>query len=420
MSTFHLILNLFSYFIFFLGGFIVWLDKKNIPALIQLPFFISAILIPLYVIDYSERFSDETIKMLTSINFLGACSIILGIFFGKIISIQKFTFFIKYYNYFVTLLGPRIIKFRRIVLLIFVSCLLITLCFIYMGVLPIFADNPMEAKFFKGGYKIRYDDISIIFRFFQSFLFVAIPLSFMLIIQKCRPFTKLILLFLIFWSVMLFVVNLYRGPVLYGLILMLALLASETKIKTFLFIFFISFVYSFGSIIYILIGVNDFPVDFNFFTEIAKGLPDIQDHLIFISNFKDDLKFTYGLSFFGGLIPGNFIYNPAVYTLSVINLSTDISQIASGGLRMPVYLHSFMAFSWAGVCFFSFLYGVLLTRYTLIYKSMDKNNFFNFAISTFWFIFVAQFFLNFYHLKYQNLLMIIFLIMILGSRIKIK
>ena len=414
------LLNLFSYFCFYLGGFLIWPSKRNIPALIQIPFFISAILIPLIAIDHSIRFTDQEISTLTLINFLGASSLIFGIVTGKILKIHKYIFFIKFYNSIISLIASNKNKITKLVVYLFTACLVLSFCYLYMGFIPILAEEPMTAKYFKGAYKSRYDDIAVLFRFFQSILFIAIPVSFLFLFQKIKSSNKLILILLCFWAILMFVINLYRGPVLSGLILVASLFAAKSSIKTLFFITFITALYCFGSLIFIFLGINEYPSNFSFLNEVSKGQPDIQDHLIFLSKFITYPTYSYGLTFFGALVPGNYEYNPAVYILNIVNPNSLIENIVSGGFRMTVYLHAFMAFSWIGTAFFSFLYGLLLTRYTLIFKNLNNKSIYNLGLNTLWFMFIAMIFLKFYHLKYQDIITGFFLILILGSEIKIS
>lgn len=414
------LMNLFSYFCFYLGGFLIWPSRKNIPALIQIPFFISAIFIPIFVVNYNERFTDIEITKLTLINFFGACFLIFGIITGKLIKVHNYIFLTKFYNTAISFFASKKNVILRLIIFLFFSCFGLTICFFYMGFIPILEGDPMMAKYFKGDYKVIYDDVSFFFRLFQTFLFLAIPVSLFMIFQKINKTNKFILIFLTLWSILLFAVNLYRGPVFSGIMMVLALFAAKSSYRALLFVLLLTLIYCFGSVIYYFLGLYNFPDNFNWLNEISKGQPDIQDHLIFISKFSDFPIYSGGITFIGALVPGNFEYNPAVYSLNIINPNNNITDIPSGGLRMTVYLHAFMAFSWVGTLIFSFIYGLLLTRYTLILKGLNNDTLYNIGINTLWFLFVASFFLQFYHLKYQGLIMLFFIIVLLGQEMRLN
>jgi hypothetical protein len=103
-----------------------------------------------------------------------------------------------------------------------------------------------------------------------------------------------------------------------------------------------------------------------FWQLIAAGNPDIADTISFVRAFDLNPIWTYGRTFYGGLIPGHYEWNPAVYVFKVTNPAADINDIASGGFRMPSAIWGYTAFGWLGVVLTSGLSG-LISGYTTKY-----------------------------------------------------
>jgi len=133
-------------------------------------------------------------------------------------------------------------------------------------------------------------------------------------------------------------------------------------------------IYLASSAFYFVVGVRDlttvssgFKDDHVFWRVIAAGTVDITDQLNFLDFFNRNPLWTYGRTVFGGLVPSHYEWNPAVYTLKVVNPGEDLSDIVSGGLRLPAPIWGYVSFQWIGVVVFCFLSGFikgLLLKFT--------------------------------------------------------
>jgi len=111
----------------------------------------------------------------------------------------------------------------------------------------------------------------------------------------------------------------------------------------------------------------------NIFETIALGAPDVLDHLTFLKSFNNTPLYTYGRTFYGGLIPGHYKWNPAVWSLMVSNPDGDLNEITSGGLRLPLPLWGYVSFSWTGVVLLSFFSGLINGYLIKAIKKMIKE-----------------------------------------------
>ncbi len=128
-------------------------------------------------------------------------------------------------------------------------------------------------------------------------------------------------------------------------------------------------VYFLGSAVYALLNALGFGAygqasSMNFIESVAAGAPDIADQLAFMTRWLADPVYSDGRTFVGGLVPGNYEWNPSVWTLSITNPGVDVAAISSGGYRLPPQVWGMVSFGWVGVFAVSLLYGWALGRLT--------------------------------------------------------
>jgi hypothetical protein len=385
----QILINLLAYACFGLGTLVIWPSRRNVVAWLGLPFFVIAYLIPLLVVDYREYANPAAVDALTTMNFLGALAMLAGMAVGAMLCSAP---------------SPRsnqpppvlAISDDRVFRTMLAGCLMMSFCFAWMGFLPIFAEQPFLAKFFKGEYKEKYDQVSVFYRLSQVLLATALPLAIPSILGKRSKKLSMVTL----WAVLLFAASLNRGTVVAGAVLVIAAWASTSTRRMVTFLVCATVLYSIGSSVYALLGIIIID-DFDVLQEIARGAPDIKDHLAFLGAFNVDQHLSYGFTFFGGLLPGNFYYNPSVFTLAIVNDTTDISEIASGGFRLPPSIAGYAAFSWLGVVAVPLVSGLIAGYFTSLLKRLMSNDLRSNVAAILWFQIYASFWIAFYAMAYQ-------------------
>jgi hypothetical protein len=399
MTPLQICINLFAYAVFSLGALLIWPSRKNVAAWLGLPFFVVAFLIPLLVVDYTQETNPEVIRDLTRMNLAGAMAMVVGMIFGTQITLPSLP--LRFRQDYGRDDLPGVL--RRTMRVLMVGCAIMSLCFAWMGFLPMFAEVPFLAKFFKGPYKEKYDQVSIFYRLSQVLVTTSLPVAMAMSVSLRNR--KLWLLIL--WAVGLFAVSLNRGTVAAGALLMFGVWASRSRLAMAVFLTSATAIVCLGSSIYALLGIIAVPEDFDLWSEIARGAPDIQDHLTFLGAFDPDRQLTYGLTFVGGLVPCNFAFNPSVYTLAVVNETSDISEIASGGFRLPPSVAGYMAFSWVGAVLVPLGTGLLTGCLTTRLRRLPSADFFQQSVAVLWFQVVAGFWIEFYSLAYHGLIAVV-------------
>lgn len=400
----------------FFSPLLCWFDRRNLIVWLSSPLPFLAYLLPLYLFGSSYQSEYAQFERYSEIVFYGGLAFSFGCILGKVIpSITHGALPVMSY------VRDEILIRRNerisIGLLLF-CCLLLMGSFLYMRMVPMFAQEPLMAKFFRGQYKEKYEHVAIFYRFATSVIPVVLPLAIIALYNKFRLF----LFFVICVAILLMVLTLLRGPT--GLSILVGLFAivfyRYTKYSyVFLFLYFL--IYSFGSALIWMLGLATGNVD-SLLAGVMAGVPDLSDQLSFLDAFEMKSDYTYGLTFLGGLVPGGFKWNPAVYTLSIINDTNDISEIASGGFRLLSPLWGYVSFGFIGVIFVPFLSGLITAMQVNFIKVYSENSLF-FVMSYLYSSIFIGFFVRFYIMSMYSipLMLIIFgILYVRHGRLKIR
>jgi len=367
--------------IFSIGTYIIWPSKQNILAHIKLGFVFTSIIIPVLLADVLKEFDENLVTRFSYISIISAIFYLLGILYG-------FYFKIPFQK---SIIGELILKrIHHEEVVNFISkytpsiaifgILLIFLCFAAFGFIPAFSENPFQAKFFRGEYKAAYQPFAVPYRLAYQLISICSVILLATFFIKNRKFY----LYLSFVCFIVLLLTLTRGPAAYALILFFACLSIYYKKWFPIFIIFVSIIYPLGSLFYWFLG-NIFDIKqlssiyngYNIWESIAAGSPDVPDQINFLKGFEGlGSPLSFGKTFFGGLVPYNYFWNPSVYSLYIVNNgSADISTLSSGGVRVGLPLWGYSSFGWIGVILVSFLSGTIWgisTKY--IKKSLQRLN----------------------------------------------
>ncbi|CAI9395049.1 hypothetical protein BACSP_00836 [Bacillus sp. T2.9-1] len=409
---------LFGAIIYYLGLYFVWFNYKNIIAHLNVGKLIIAFILPvLFINNTFEYFDSNIVELYALIFFIGGLFHLIGIILGG--KSKRITLFSGNSDTFKIHIEDFLEKHSKLIFRLFLLAIVgIIIAFLGMGYVPIFTDDPLTAKFFRGPYKESYDKVKIIYRISYFIIITFIPFILALYVKskkKLYLWISLIALILIFMT-------LTRAPLVSGLIAFIFLLYSKNNKKAIMLIIMYTFIIGFGSISYkylfMILGLA--PPAFysgSFLENVVKGMPDLNDQLLFLTKFTEmGSPFTNGMTFIGALIPNNFPLNPSVWTLTIMNGGiSDISNIASGGIRLPVYIWGYVSFGWIGVILVSLVSGFFLGNLFRFFKySMinSKDIYYKtliYIITSFIYIELA----NFYLFSMYDAAVIIILIMTL-------
>lgn len=415
-----IILNCIALCILSIGTYLIWWDKRNVPNHMLIGFCIVGYIIPTFILDFSFFADQNILDLFIKINIIGTFFFVAGLFLGYkwqqvpiVDSVMKFSRIEQSLDidYFET----KILKVSTRIFII--SLTVMWLCFLFMGFIPMFASDPYAAKQFKGVYQQNYQHVALFYRTANQFVSLLLP--FLVLDIYTNKSTKSIILVTI--AVVTIFITMSRGAAVSGLLIATSIIVSLRSGRfTFIgYIVLVIVIFSLGSGLWTILALvfpnsafgqigDNQTVDM--LQSIASGAPDLTDQLGLLSAFVNNhIDYTYGVTFFGGLIPFNFKWNPSVWSLTVLNQNNDISEISSGGLRVTIPLWGYFSFGWVGVGVIPFISAFFTGYITKRIKNIThklKANFKGYII--FYFLLFAYYnialvFTNFFNLSIYSL-----------------
>ncbi len=350
--------------------YIAWPSRWNIPAHLQLAFSIPAYLVPVFGLDWLELPSQGVSALYVRLVSVGFVAIAAGVLAGRLLAsrltrggrvvagIQR------------VLLSTESQVRRRVLVAVTASVGILLVCFLIMGFTPALAADPNAAKFFKGVYHEPYQAVSIPYRLTTTVIPLLMPLVAVYAWKRRKSIYWIVLLAV---SVGVMLLSLLREPAVSGLLLAVGILVAFYRRFQVVYAIVLVAAYVAGSAMYAvlaLLGVEQYQSMVrspeSLLTGIASGAPDIKDQLAFLNAWLPGHELTYGRTFFGGLLPGNYPWNPSVWALQTLNPTTPIEDIRSGGLRLPPSVWGYVSFDWVGAALVPLISGVILGVMSLI------------------------------------------------------
>ncbi|OOQ59465.1 hypothetical protein [Mucilaginibacter pedocola] len=326
---------------------------------LNVSFIFLAYFIPAIVLNEQEDYQADIVSLYVILLTVGAACYVAGLFLGFKIKAVKTNFsfeILPLENY-----EARVARVTKIFITVGI-CGMVT-GYMMMGFVPMFAADPLAAKFFRNQYQVPfYTSIIYLTSFF--ILSSIIPIAFMVWYKNKA---KVYFLFATITAIVLLAMSLARGSAFTGILYAILIIMSFRSRTSFaVALIFLVFIYSFSSVFYFIIGVRDITdltagakTDHMFWRVLSSGTVDVTDQLSFLQNFESSPIWTYGRTIYGGLIPSHYEWNPAVYTLKVMNPNEDVTTLISGGLRLPAPIWGYVSFQWPGVVIFCFLSGFI-------------------------------------------------------------
>lgn len=326
-----------------------------------------SIIVPALILEVHHDYASNIVDLYVQILVVGCIAYMLGLVIGYLKGGGIHTNF-SYDVLDAKTYEKRVINITQSMMLAGILGLIVS--YAVMGYVPMFAADPISAKLFRGIYQAPYSRVSILYR--ASFYIVATIMPIACIIwYKYRE--RKILLYIIAVLVLM-AVSLQRSGAFTGIVIAFAIVMSFKSRRSFLILMtFLIGTYVFSSFFYYLVGIKTLSEDANIWKIITAGTPDIPDQLDFLTRFEEHPLWTYGRTMYGGLIPGHYEWNPAVYTLIMVNPGADINDIGSGGLRLPLPMWGYVSFGWIGVILFSLFTGILSGVFTNMLKAMFRQ-----------------------------------------------
>lgn len=340
------------------GTYIVWPSRWNVPAHLAVAFFTIAQAIPVALLGALDSQPREIVVSLLKVHALSALFFTVGLALGATIPSRKRA--AARWATLVAVADSRPIL-RRTAWALVLAFAALGIAVLVMGFVPMFAADPLAAKFFRGSYGDAYRPVAPLYRAGTTVITLLIPVAAVFAVVTRRIGWTISVLI----ALSLMIVTLQRGPAFSGILLALGVLLVARK-HTAIYLGILIGSYVAGTLFYFILGtlgVDSFEgtqlTGGSLLATVAATAPDIQDEFWFYNRWVlAGEPLTYGQTFLGGLVPGNFAWNPGVWTLTLGDPRIDVSQISSGGLRLPLPIWGLVSFGVIGVPIISIISGL--------------------------------------------------------------
>ncbi|GEM_PF-1065400 len=344
-------------------SYVAWPSRWNVIAHGQVAFSLVAYVLPILGLGRLDGLRMDALDLYYKVCALGFVSMLVGVIVGKSLvrstTAPRLQERARFDDYDVN----RLISSRTFTIAL-VSVAMVLVAFAVMGFVPMLAADPFQAKFFRGPYAAAYAPVAPLYRFGTTAIALLMPLIGAYAWKLRTP--AWVLLFAGAAGSMF--LGLMREPAVTGILLLAGLVvALRGRGLKIYFAVLIGF-YFIGSSVYFILSKIGLPgYGFGgqrgtktYLEEVAAGAPDVADQISFLRAWLRAPEYTEGMTWIGGLVPGNFHWNPSVWSLSIVNPGVPISQITSGGLRLPAPIWGLVSFGWPGVIIVSLLSGVAI------------------------------------------------------------
>ena len=414
------------------AGYLAWPSRWNIPAHTQLAFALVAYVLPIAGLGRAAAIPPAVLNLYASLALAGfvltAVGVVVGRTFAHSVSRSRqwngFARTRAFLSSWPMQPDQERAAVRRLRFIAGGSILALLFCFAFMGFVPAFAADPFQAKFFRGAYASAYAPVAPLYRAATTAIALLLPVVMMVAIKlgKVRDWVLLI------GCLLVMLLSLQRAPAVTGIVVCIGILLALTRVSMLVYIVVLVGVNALGSAVYFLLGVFGLSSYASVAArggglaqQVAAGAPDVADQGTFLRAWLADPEFTSGRTFLGGLVPGNYEWNPSVWSLSVVNPGQDVTAIVSGGLRLPAPFWGYVSFGWPGVigvCLLSgFLLGVLAAVASQVIPTRT-------AVGTAWaliaYLCLEDLVVYFYRLSYLSVLQLIALVLIVGVPTRLR
>jgi hypothetical protein len=362
-------------FVYLCGTYIVWPNKWNIPAHLAVGFWFVAYFVPILIVRVQDNFDPVAYQLFWRVSVIGAIFYALGLLFVRIVMLPNVNRNRDKRDFLPTLRLRNFdsdddIYLRRLKSVGFVAIILMVIALAVMGFVPILAPDSFAAKFLRGEYGEAYRPVAPLYRAATA-IFACFMVVFAVAAVRRRTAPWLVIFGA---SLLLMVLTLQRQPAASGILLALGIwFVAQGKTRSYIVLVIGANVA--GTLWYALLyqlGIlkTQLGLQVGFWASVAGSAPDVSDAAGFFTQWmRYGEPLTGGRTFWGGLVPGRYFWNPSVWSLTLGDPRADPTKIISGGLRLPVSTWGYVSFGEIGVLIVPLVAGIVAGVLAILTRS---------------------------------------------------
>jgi hypothetical protein len=335
------------------GQVLFWRRRDNIFGYFQAGLFFASVLIPVLGTTLIDTADPDVVNEYAKILMIGAAAYLFGLCCGAPIGTRSRRPRVSFAEPFDD--APRkLVRRSRVVAVAGVLGLIAA--FALLGYAPLLAADRVSAKYGVGPYRAGFMRGAQVFNLALT-LASAITAVLIALIAIRRRAVDIVLLVALVLGMSL---TLSRGLALAGPLAFLIAWGIERRWRPWHLLVIVCLSFVAGALVNELTFVRRPVASASFSSRVAGTVPDIPDHLGFLQGFHllggDHIglkTIRAGLS----LTVNKGYWDPADYALRVRTGLTDVTELASGGLRLPAPVWGYAAYGYLGVVAWSAISG---------------------------------------------------------------
>lgn len=337
------------------GQIVLWRRRDNLFGYVQVGIFVSTMLIPLFgtsiVGDADPRVVDEYVQVLLAGAAAYVGGLCLGASLGRLPNRVSLTFTRP-----LAATEVPVRLWRRARQIAVASALALAASFVLLGYVPFLAGDRRSAKFGVGPYQAGFQRGALVYHVALAAAAAILPIMLVVLYRRRRPVDLAICVFLALGLAL----TLSRAEAFTGPLLVLLAVAVQRRVRPWLMLVATCLAFLAGALVNEVLYTAPPTASPSLAARLSASAPDLSDHLGFVQGLSVRGDERIGLRTLGSALQlRRGEWDPADYALRTVTGLNDVSQLTSGGVRLPPPLWGYAAYGLAGALVWSFLSGVV-------------------------------------------------------------
>lgn len=337
------------------GPILCWRRRDNILGYMQAGLFFVSVLVPLFGTRILDVFEPSVVEHYARLLMVGALFFLFGLAYGSPLGNRSRLPQVLFSRPLPFAVPRLFVRRARVAAAAGIVSMLVS--FQLLGYVPLFAADRQSAKYGVGAYRAGFERGSLLYHVALALASTVLPVVLAMAYRRRRRADVLLGSMLIF----LLLATLNRGEAFLGPLIFLVALAVERRWQPSRILVGVCLAFVAGTLANELVYTSPPTARPPLAARVAATAPDLNDHLLFLTGFElGGRQFVGTETLQAGLSVSRSKgeYNPAAYAVRTITGLSDVSDLASGGARLPPPIWGYSAFGVVGAAIWSFVSGV--------------------------------------------------------------
>lgn len=337
------------------GPILCWRRRDNVLGYLQGGLFFVSVLVPLFGTQVLEGFEPHVVSRYAHVLAIGAVLFLLGLAYGSTLGSRSRLPPVTFDRPFQDGLPRTLARRSRAAAIAGVVSMLAS--FQLLGYVPLLAADRQAAKYGVGAYRAGFERGSLVYHVALALASTVLPVILALAYKRRRRLDVA----LCFLLLLVLLATLTRGEAFLGPLIFLIALAVERQWNPSYIFAGVCLAFVAGSLANEIIYTSPPTARPPLAQRVAATAPDLNDHLLFMNGFQ-----LAGTPFVGtktiqagvSLSKSKGEHDASAFAVRTITGLSDLSDLASGGARLPAPVWGYASYGLAGAAIWSFISGL--------------------------------------------------------------